>query len=103
MNDVLIIDEIKHAASNYKKNSLLVDQVLRMSIKDFRTFIEVLGSAQVNQLHVAKLFVQESEGDFYIHKCILTTMRRANVSFITVRVLPHDKILISRNALLLTE
>ena len=56
-------DEIKHAAGNYKKSSLLVDHVLRMSIKDFRTFIEVLGSAQVNQLHVAKLFVQESEGD----------------------------------------
>ena len=60
---ISIEDEIKVTASKYGKSSLLVDNVLRMSIRQFRTFMEVLGSPEVNQLHVAKLFVQESEGE----------------------------------------
>ena len=63
-----ITDKIKYgSAGNYRKSTVLVDNVLRMSIRQFRKFIEVLGSPEVNQLHVAKLFVQESEGELFMY------------------------------------
>ena len=68
---VFITDKIKYgSAGNYRKSTVLVDNVLRMSLRQFRKFIEVLGSAEVNQLHVAKMFVQESEGELLVYQLL---------------------------------
>ena len=67
---IVITDEIKYTASKYRKSTLVVDNVLRMSLRQFRKFIEVLGSAEVNQLHVAKMFVRESEGELLLYQLL---------------------------------